>query len=112
MLIRSIKRSGRLAHFTATAVLGSTPVRRTRFFFLCRTQNDLVYRKQLEICLFLYILDIVFNPVFFVSDIVFNLAVNLTSEKWEDGLTNDRNSRANLLILKIKFGVCYVFWYI
>ena len=70
-----------------------------------------MYKRKLAICLFLYLLDIVFNSFFF-SDIVFNLAVNLTSEKWEDGLTNDRNSRANLFIVKIKFGVCYVFWYI
>ena len=44
------------------------------------------------------------------SDIVFNLAVNLTSEKWDATLAAGKNNqRAYLLTLKIRFGVSKYF---
>ena len=79
----------------------------------CNTENCpglfvhfyLVMRYFMAVCDFNYLASVF--CLFSSPDIVFNVAVNLTSEKWDAGLATDHNNqRAYFLRLKIRFGVC------
>lgn len=53
-----------------------------------------------------YITWLNFSSSSFISDIVFEIAVNLTSEKWHDRLAASNNEDRAHLIQIIQFGVC------